>query len=250
MSILFERVGKNYKNSGKSVVAVKDFDLSVLQDEFVCIIGPSGCGKSTILNLTAGFLVCDQGQILHQGKQVEGPGPERAVVFQEDAVFPWMTVRDNIGYSARMKGIEKSKREEIVDRYINLVGLEKFTRFYPKELSGGMKKRVDLARAYASEPATLLLDEPFGSLDFFTRQTMQRELLHLWELERKTVLFVTHDIEEAIFLADRIVVMTATPGRIMDIVKIPCPRPREEEIMNDAIFLSLKRELVNMVSRN
>jgi NitT/TauT family transport system ATP-binding protein len=207
--------------------ALARVDLDVRDGEFVCQLGPSGCGKTTLLNAIAGFVEPSAGVIEVDGRRVEAPGPDRGVVFQEYALFPWLTVLDNVAYGLREQGMDRREREEIARRYVAQVGLEGFADRRPHELSGGMRQRVALARVLAIRPHILLMDEPFGALDEQTRFLLQEALLRIWERERKTVIFVTHSIEEAVFLSDRVVVMTARPGRVKEIVSVDLPRPRE-----------------------
>ena len=214
-----------FRRDGSAVEVLDRISLEVREGEFVCILGPSGCGKSTLLNIVAGFLQPSSGQAWIDGEAVRGPDPRRIFVFQERGVFPWLTVEGNIGF-----GLFKLSREEKAERiahYVQLVGLEGFERAYPHELSGGMKQRLEVARAFAVNPDMLFLDEPFGSLDSITRLGMRKELLRIWELERKTILFVTHDIEEAVQFADRVVVLSSRPARIRRIVEIDIPHPRD-----------------------
>jgi ABC-type nitrate/sulfonate/bicarbonate transport system ATPase subunit/flavin-dependent dehydrogenase len=202
-----------------------DVSIEVRRGEFVCIVGPSGCGKSTLLNIVAGFLPHSQGEVLVEGRPVHGPDPRRIFVFQESAVFPWLTVRDNIGFGLSRR--TPAEREKIVAHYVEMVGLAGFENAYPRELSGGMRQRVELARALAANPDIIYMDEPFGALDFLTRLKMRADLTRIWQEERKTVLFVTHDIEEAVQLADRVVVMSQRPATVREVVPITLPRPRD-----------------------
>jgi NitT/TauT family transport system ATP-binding protein len=225
----------------RPVRALDGIDLEVLENEFLVLVGPSGCGKTTFLQIAAGFLRPTEGTIEADGRPVQGPGPDRGYVFQEDAVFPWMRVRDNVEFGLVAKGLPAAERRRRADHFIRLVGLEGFEDAFPKELSGGMLKRVDLARAYAVDPSVLLMDEPFGPLDAHTRAAMQDELGKIWEQARKTAVFVTHDIEEAIFLGDRVVVFTPRPGRIRTIIEVDLPRPRRAAAKLTEAFLGLKR---------
>ena len=207
------------------VRVLEDIDLAVSEGEFVCILGPSGCGKSTILNIVAGFLAPTAGSVRIDGEEVRGPDPRRIFVFQERGVFPWLTVEGNIGFGlGRLSRDERARR---VAQYVRLVGLNGFEKAYPHELSGGMKQRAEVARALAVDPDMLYLDEPFGALDSITRLVMRGELLRIWQAEKKTILFVTHDIEESVQLADRVVVLSARPARIRRIVEIDLPHPRD-----------------------
>jgi ABC-type nitrate/sulfonate/bicarbonate transport system ATPase subunit len=207
------------------VHVLEDIDLDVRDGEFVCILGPSGCGKSTLLNIVAGFLAPTAGSVKIDGEEVSGPDPRRIFVFQERGVFPWLTVEGNIGFG--LGRLPREERERRIAHYVALVGLQGFEKAYPQELSGGMKQRVEVARALAVDPDVLFLDEPFGALDSITRLVMRGELLRIWRAEQKTILFVTHDIEESVQLADRVVVMTARPARIRRIVPIDLPHPRD-----------------------
>jgi ABC-type nitrate/sulfonate/bicarbonate transport system ATPase subunit len=207
-------------------LALAGFDLEVYDGEFVCLLGPSGCGKTTLLNAIAGFVEPTSGRVEVHSRPVEGPGPDRGVVFQEYALFPWWTVERNIQYGPRLRGVRGAELKAISDHFCRLVGLEGAVKRYPAQLSGGMRQRVAIARALANNPQILLMDEPFGAVDAMTRQTLQEELLKIWEADRRTVVFVTHSIAEAVFLADRVVIMTAHPGRIKRIVPNPALRPR------------------------
>ena len=207
------------------VRVLEDIDLEIREGEFVCVLGPSGCGKSTLLNIVAGFLAPTAGTVKIDGEEVSGPDPRRIFVFQERGVFPWLTVEGNIGFG--LGRLPRRERERRIAHYVALVGLQGFEKAYPHELSGGMKQRVEVARALAVNPDVLFLDEPFGALDSITRLVMRGELLRIWRAEQKTILFVTHDIEESVQLADRVVVMTARPARICRIVDIDLPHPRD-----------------------
>ncbi|MDR3288779.1 MAG: ABC transporter ATP-binding protein [Peptococcaceae bacterium] len=207
-------------------VALEDFSLSIRQGEFVTIVGPSGCGKSTLLDIIAGLTKQKSGEIFIDNRKLEKPAPDRGFIMQGYALLPWRTVRKNIAYGLEVKHIPRKERAEIVQKYISLVGLEGFEDHYPNKLSGGMRQRVAIARSLAYEPEVLLMDEPFAAVDAQTREVLQDELMRIWEKTGKTIIFVTHSIEEAVLLADRVVVMTANPGRIKDVVKIDLPRPR------------------------
>lgn len=222
------------------VTALDRFNLEVDQGEFVSIVGPSGCGKSTFLNMLLGLIKPDAGELRLNNMPITGPGQERAMVFQEFGLLPWRTVTANVELGLELKGIPPAQRAERATELIQLVGLEDFARHYPHELSGGMKQRVGLARALATEPEVLLMDEPFAALDAQTRDLMQMELLQIWEHTKKTVLFVTHSIEEAAYLSDRVIVMTARPGRTKDILKIDLPRPRDYEMRLTPEFNEIK----------
>lgn len=222
------------------VTALSDFSLEVGKGEFVSIVGPSGCGKSSFLNILLGLIKPDSGEIQLNGARITGPGQERAMVFQEFGLLPWRTVTANVELGLELKGIAPAQRAERATELIKLVGLKDFASHYPHELSGGMKQRVGLARALATEPEVLLMDEPFAALDAQTRDLMQMELLQIWEHTKKTVLFVTHSIEEAAYLSDRVIVMSARPGRTKDILKIDLPRPRDYEMRLTPEFNEIK----------
>ena len=209
----------------QSVDVLEDIQLEVLDGEFVCLVGPSGCGKSTLLNIAGGFLQATRGEVRIDDKVVTEPDPRHIFIFQENAVFPWLTVEDNVGFGVKRPNPEE--RKKVVDHYIEMVGLTGFGKAFPRELSGGMKQRVEIARAFAAEPDVLFMDEPFGALDYLTRMRLRSELIQIWQRERKTVLFVTHDVDEAVQLADRVVVMGKRPSRIRDIVTVEIPRPRD-----------------------
>ncbi|OGQ93521.1 MAG: sulfonate ABC transporter ATP-binding protein [Deltaproteobacteria bacterium RIFOXYA2_FULL_55_11] len=235
-----------------SVTALKELTLDVAKGEFVSLVGPSGCGKSTFLNVLLGLLKPDAGEIRLNGKQITGPGQERAMVFQEFGLLPWRTVLANVELGLELKGVQASVRRERAMELIKMAGLAGFASHYPHELSGGMKQRVGLARALVTDPEVLLMDEPFAALDAQTRDLMQLELLQIWDRTKKTVVFVTHSIEEAAYLSDRVIVISARPGRAKDVMKIALPRPRDYEMrlsaeFNDIkarIWASLKEELV------
>lgn len=213
------------KRKGEQVHVLENVNLSVSRGEFVCIVGPSGCGKSTLLNVIGGFLEQTSGTVLVEGQPVKGPDPKRIFVFQENGVFPWLNVEDNVGFG--LLGISNEARKEIVTRYIDMVGLTGFDKSYPRELSGGMRQRVEIARALAASPDIIYMDEPFGALDFITRMKMRADLVRIWQEEKKTILFVTHDIEEAVQLADTVLVMSRRPATVQFSEKIDIPRPRD-----------------------
>ena len=213
------------KRAEEQVHVLENVNLSVRQGEFVCIVGPSGCGKSTLLNIIAGFLSQTRGGVMVEDRIVSGPDPRRIFVFQENGVFPWLTVEDNIGFGLLSK--PKAERVQTVSHYIEMVGLKGFERAYPRELSGGMRQRVEIARALAANPHIIYMDEPFGALDFITRLKMRTDLVRIWQNEKKTILFVTHDIEEAVQLADQVLVMSRRPATIQEVIPINLPRPRD-----------------------
>jgi ABC-type nitrate/sulfonate/bicarbonate transport system ATPase subunit len=220
-----EGINMVFRRDGNSTPVLDNVSLDVGEGEFVCLLGPSGCGKSTMLNIIAGFLSPSSGEVRIDGQVVRGPDPRRIFVFQERGVFPWLTVEGNIGFG--LFKLSQDERNQRIAHYVNLVGLQGFEKAYPGELSGGMKQRLEVARALAVNPDMLFLDEPFGALDSITRLIMRGELLRIWEAERKTIIFVTHDIEEAVQLADRVVVMSARPARIQRIVEIDIAHPRD-----------------------
>jgi len=223
-------LAKVFSRQGKRVVALENFDLTVHDGEFVAIVGPSGCGKSTFLHMLGGFEPADGGTMMLNGELVRGPGPDRGMLFQEYALYPWRTVTGNILWPLEIQHVPKAEREKTLERLLSMVGLGQFRHHYPGELSGGMKQRVALARLLALDPRILLMDEPFGALDAQNRELLQEELQQIWNASRKTVLFVTHDIDEAIYLADRVIVFTARPGRIKADIEIDLRRPRDIEI--------------------
>lgn len=238
-------VSKWFDTNGRgSFLAIKNIDLTVYDYEFVCFLGPSGCGKSTFLNIVAGYLDPSTGKVLIDGKPLTGPGTDRVMVFQEFALFAWRSVLGNVEFGLQMAGIPKNKKREIAQKYIDLVGLTGSEKKYPFELSGGMRQRCAIARALAIDPQILLLDEPFGALDAQTRVVMQEELLRIWQKTRKTVLFVTHSINESIYLADRIFVMTATPGRIKSVIEVTMKRPRDRKTSEFARYYGEIEELI------
>ena len=240
IKVKIDGVRKVFKGRSGEMVALNGINMDILDNEFVCVVGPSGCGKSTLLNIIAGLMEPTSGNVFVDGKKVQGTGVERGVVFQQYALFPWLTVKKNVEFGLRLKNLPEDEIEEIAMKYIRMVDLEKFTNAYPKELSGGMKQRVAIARAYAVNPEVLLMDEPFGALDAQTRTQLQSELLKTWQEERKTCFFITHDVEEAIILAQRVVIMSARPGRIKEIVEIDIPYPRTQETRMDPTFIELK----------
>jgi len=242
--LVIDNVSKVFDSDGRSMVALQDIDLEIPRGQFVCLLGPSGCGKSTLLNAIAGFAPPTSGRIVADGVPVAGPGPERGMVFQEYALFPWMTVEQNVGFGLEIKGMARAQIAPRVAGLLKLLSLEDFAKRYPKDLSGGMRQRVAIARVLALDSPILLMDEPFGALDALTRRNLQDELLRLWAELKKTVIFVTHSIEEAIYLADRIVVMTYRPGTIKRDMLVELPRLRDPAAPE---FNALKRELGLMV---
>lgn len=232
---------------GDSVVAVDDLSLNVGDREFISIVGPSGCGKSTLLRVVAGLVRPDVGSVLLDGKPITGPGADRGMVFQSYTLFPWLTVQGNVEYGPRLKGLPSAERTRIALEYLEKVGLIGFERSYPKELSGGMMQRVAIARALANDPEVLLMDEPFGALDAQTRIIMQEMLVTIWQQTPKTIVFVTHDIDEALFMSDSVYVMTARPGRIKQVLKVELPRPRTFEMITSSAFIEQKRAVIEAI---
>jgi len=230
--------------------AVDGIDIEITEGEFVVIVGPSGCGKTTFLDAVGGLRKISSGRLELEGEPINGPGPDRAIVFQQASLFPWKTVHANVAYGLTIAGKHsKTEVKEIVEGNLNLVGLAGFGRSYPSELSGGMQQRANLARALSADPEMLLLDEPFGALDAQTRDTMQEELLRIWSVKKKTALFITHDIKEAIYLADRVVVMSARPGRIAEIIHIDLPRPRSLSIRRDPKFHEYEERITALLEK-
>jgi NitT/TauT family transport system ATP-binding protein len=245
--LVIENVGKVFSTKSGEVVALDQTSFSVMEGEFVTILGPSGCGKSTILRVVAGLEEPSSGHVYLDGKEIKGPGPDRGMVFQSYTLYPWLTVEENIAFGLQLKGISKREQQEVAQHYLELIGLKGFEKHYPIQLSGGMKQRVAIARALANDPEILLMDEPFGALDAQTRTIMQEILLKVWEESKKTILFITHDVEESIFLGDSIYVMTARPGRLKKNIKVPLPRPRDYHNKNSSEFLELKQELLELI---
>ncbi|RIX52404.1 ABC transporter ATP-binding protein [Paenibacillus nanensis] len=242
-----DAIRKVFQTSRGEVVALHDTSLTIANNEFICVVGPSGCGKTTLLNILAGLDAPTSGEVRIDGTSIHGPSSERGVVFQQYALFPWLTVRQNVEFGLKLKSIGKGERRSIAEKYIESVGLKDFANAFPKELSGGMKQRVAIARAYAVNPQLLLLDEPFGALDAQTRTQLQVELLNTWEQEQKTCFFITHDVEEAVLLASRVVVMSARPGRIKAIVPIDLKHPRTQETRMSKPFNDLKNDIWSLV---
>lgn len=248
--LLIKNLSKTYYDpyAGEDVEAVKDIFLEIPTGEFVAILGPSGCGKTTLLNMVAGFVAPTRGEIILNDREIRGPGPDRGVVFQSFALFPWKTVLDNVSFGLKMRGIPKPDRDRIAAEHVALVGLQGFEHRYPHELSGGMQQRVGVARVLANQPDLMLMDEPFASVDAQTRMTLQEELTRIWELKHPTILLVTHDVEEAIFLATRVVVLTPRPGSIRDVVPIKLPRPRLwHTLVEDMTYKRLVARILGLV---
>jgi NitT/TauT family transport system ATP-binding protein len=237
-----QHLGMVFERDGEAISVLEDINLEVSEGEFVCIVGPSGCGKSTLLNVLAGFLSSTSGSVTIDGETVSGPDPRRILVFQERGVFPWLTVEGNIGFG--LSKLPRAQREQRIAHYVQTVRLQGFEKAYPSDLSGGMKQRLQVARALAVNPDILYLDEPFGALDSITRVIMRGELLRIWQTERRTILFVTHDIEEAVQMADRVVVLSSRPARIKDILNIDIPHPRN---ISSPCYLELRDELLKQI---
>lgn len=246
-AIEIKQLQKTFVTKNKTFEALRDIDLKIGENEFVTIIGPSGCGKSTILRIVAGLEEATEGSLTIDGNEIMGPGGDRGMVFQGYTLFPWLTVRENIEYGPKLKGIPILERRGISNRYLRVIRLESFAKSYPKQLSGGMKQRVAIARALANQPKVLLMDEPFGALDAQTKLEMQEMLLEVWEREKTTVLFITHDIDEAIFLSQRIIVMKANPGTIIKQFDVTLPSVRTAEIREHPDFLKLRHEIVSLL---
>ncbi len=245
--ISFQDVSCVFELQGAEFHAVQHVNLDIADGEIVTLVGPSGCGKSTLMNMVAGLIEPTSGRVLVDGREVVGPGPERGVIFQQYALFPWLTVRENVGFGLAIAKVPKAERRVIVDRCLALVGLTDFAEALPKNLSGGMKQRCAIARAYAVDPLVMLMDEPFGALDALTRVTMQDQLLQTWAQDKRTVVFITHDVEEAVYLAHRVVVMAARPGRIREIIPVDLPHPRTEALRLSTEFLRIRHQVWDAV---
>jgi len=242
--IQIDHLSFSYPNSQqKRVNVIDDLTLSLYDHEFLAIVGASGCGKTTLLNIIAGLLPPRGGNLSLDGQEIKGPGLDRTMVFQDDAVFPWYTVHRNVEYGLKISKIRKEERDRQVAHYLDLVGLSSCHALFPRQLSGGMRKRVDVARAIITKPEVLLMDEPFASLDVMTKEKLQEQFLKIWNETRMTVVFVTHDLEEALFMADRVVVMVSHPGRISRIVGVPFDRPRTKDLKTSVEFQAMRREL-------
>jgi NitT/TauT family transport system ATP-binding protein len=223
------RISQRFRSGRRGdLLALDRVDLQARRGEFVSIVGPSGCGKSTLLYIVAGLMQASDGQVLVDGQPIKGPDPDRGLVLQNSSIFPWRTVEENVAFGPQMSGLPQGERRALVAHYLDMVGLTKFAGFYPRELSGGMKQRIAIAQMLACGPSVFLMDEPFGALDSLSREVLQDQLLQLWERDRKTVLFVTHSIDEAVLLSDRIVIMSPLPGRVKEVVEVNLPRPRQD----------------------
>ncbi|MBT8133161.1 MAG: ABC transporter ATP-binding protein [Gammaproteobacteria bacterium] len=240
-------LSKTFETSGGTVTALKDINFKTHKREFVCVIGPSGCGKSTLIRILAGLESPTSGEVLLDGKAVHGPGPDRGMVFQGYTLFPWLTVKRNVMFGLLQSGHSREHAEEDARQWIDLVGLTKFVDSYPHQLSGGMKQRVAIARALANQPGILLMDEPFGALDAQTRIKMQTYLMDIWKNIDITILFITHDLDEAIYLADRILVLKAHPGEVQELIEVPVPQPRSPEQLLSPEFLATKKRLEELI---
>jgi NitT/TauT family transport system ATP-binding protein len=240
-------VGRVFEGVQGAVTALRNIEFEVRQREFISVIGPSGCGKSTLIRIVSGLESCTSGAVLIDGKPVVGPGPDRGMVFQAYTLFPWLTVKSNVMFGPNMKGVSQAQAEKQALEWLRVVGLSKFSDHYPSQLSGGMKQRVAIARALANEPRILLMDEPFGALDAQTRGSMQAHLLKICASVDITVMFITHDLDEAIYLSDRIVVLGAHPGRVLEIIEVPVPRPRSVDQFLSGPFLATKARLEELI---
>jgi NitT/TauT family transport system ATP-binding protein len=240
-------VGRVFESAQGPLTALQDIEFEVRQREFISVIGPSGCGKSTLIRIVSGLETCTNGAVLIDGKPVLGPGPDRGMVFQAYTLFPWLTVKANVMFGPNMKGVPREEAEKQADEWLRVVGLSKFADHYPNQLSGGMKQRVAIARALANQPRILLMDEPFGALDAQTRGSMQAHLLRICASVDITVMFITHDLDESIYLSDRIVVLGAHPGRVMEIIEVPVPRPRSVDQFLSGPFLATKARLEELI---
>lgn len=241
--ISFQDVRRVYDIGQGTFEALGGVDLDIADGEFVTVVGPSGCGKSTLMNICAGLETASSGEVTVDGAPVSGPSPQRGVIFQQYALFPWLTVRKNVEFGLSLKKMSRAERRERAEHFIELVGLTGFIDAYPKTLSGGMKQRCAIARAYAVDPSILLMDEPFGALDALTRVSLQDQLLKTWSTDRRTVMFITHDVDEAVYLARRVVVMARQPGRIVDIIDVDLPYPRTEEVRLSPEFAKLRGDV-------
>ena len=248
-AIEIDRVTISFGTGKRQNRAVSETNLTIQPGEFVCILGPSGCGKSTLLNAIAGYVHPTTGEITVDGKPVKGPGPDRGMVFQQYSLFPWKTIEENIAFGPMVAGKERGQCESIAQTFLSMIGLSRFAKSYPAELSGGMQQRVGIARALANYPSVLLMDEPFGALDAQTRLMMQESLLKIWDEFGITVVFVTHDVDEAIFLADRVLLMSASPGSIIADMKVKLNRPRLPDVSTTAAFMQMKRECLDLIRR-
>jgi NitT/TauT family transport system ATP-binding protein len=245
--IIARHIDKIYKSGKKEVKAIDDVTIDIQDNDFVCIVGPSGCGKSTILRMLAGLDSPSKGQIIMNDKRITGPGADRGMVFQTYTLFPWMSVEDNIKFGLMIKKIPKDEQQKVADKYLEIIGLKKFAKSYPKELSGGMKQRVAIARALANQPEVLLMDEPFGALDPHTKSMMQLLLREIWEKEHPTIVFITHDIDEAVFLANKIYVLSARPGRVQKEIHVYLPHKRILSLKDTGEFINIRKGINDLL---
>lgn len=245
--IIAEHIDKVYTSGKKKTTAIEDVSIDIQDNDFVCIVGPSGCGKSTLLRMLAGLDFPSAGEIVVNDKKVSGPGADRGMVFQTYTLFPWMTVEDNIKFGLKIKKMPKEEQQTIADKYLDIIGLKKFAKSFPKELSGGMKQRVAIARALANQPEVLLMDEPFGALDPHTKAMMQLLMREIWEKEHPTIVFITHDIDEAAFLANKIYVMSARPGKVIKEVNVYLPHKRELELKDTQEFIKIRKDINDLL---
>lgn len=244
-----QNVTAMYRHQGGDLLVIKDLSIDISEKEFICLLGPSGCGKTTLLNIIAGFVKPQSGSVTLYGKPIIGPGPDRGFVFQKNSLFPWKTIKENIEFGPRMKGMDIEERKEIVSHYADAVGLSEFLNSYPFQLSGGMQQRANLARAFASNPDILLMDEPFASLDALTRNRMQQLLIRVWSLNTKTVIFVTHSVDEALLLASRIIVLSTRPAQILSQYNIHMPQPRDMSVIDHPLFNKLRKDILGDLQR-
>jgi NitT/TauT family transport system ATP-binding protein len=245
-----DQLGKTFDSAKGRISALQDVEFRVHRKEFVSVIGPSGCGKSTLIKILAGLETPSSGEVRLDGERVEGPCKDRGMVFQGYTLFPWLCVRDNVTFGPRMAGLSKAQAREKADAWLDVIGLRRFADHYPDQLSGGMKQRVAIARALANEPRILLMDEPFGALDAQTRAGMQSHLIKVWDSVDLTILFITHDLDEAVYLSDRIVVLAAHPGRVHEVIEVPVPRPRDRAQFLSPAFLATKNRLEELIYGN
>ncbi len=247
-----QHISKSYfdRYKAQTLLAIRDISFDIEEGDFVSILGPSGCGKTTLLNIVAGFVKPSSGTVLLKGKPISGPGPDRGVVFQSFALFPWKTVLENVAFGPRMRGLPRKDCEQIARHYIEMVGLTGFEDKYPHELSGGMRQRVGVARVLANKPEIMLMDEPFASIDAQTRMKLQEDLTRIWEESKTTILFVTHDVEEAVFLSNRVVVLSHAPSVVQEIVPVDIPRPRKwNQMVEDATFHKITKHILGLLEK-
>jgi len=247
VKVKIDHVEKIYDGRQGKMIALNGVDLDIYENEFICVVGPSGCGKSTLLNIIAGLLEPTSGAVYVDGKKVEGTGTERGVVFQQYALFPWLTVKKNVMFGLKLKGMPEAEAEALAMKYIKMVQLEDFVDAYPKELSGGMKQRVAIARAYAVQPEVLLMDEPFGALDETLREQLDLETLSMWERLGQTIIFITHNVREAVLMSSKVYVMATRPGRMVAEIPIELPYPRTLDVIMDPKFIEYEQKITNLI---